>query len=324
MADTVSDQEELSMEDILSSIKGILSDEGPEPKKEEKTTDNAPAEPKAETPVISPETVEKDDDVFDLSASMIVDIDAKDPAVKPVETDSLTVVETPEMPIIDLDSDFNGLSRVDDINLEDLDRGSDADVSDSLSGAFSINDNEEDILSLNSVEVQNPNEIDIDSEPIYSPEDENISEAAVIDEEPVIDVDSEPVYEMPEKTAAEIENKAAEPQKEEPATDVSADMIDNFARMFTESKPAVTVSAAPETKIGDASLTIADMVKAVIADSLQPVIEKSLSGMDAEILGTVRAEASAQAKKWVDENLTRVVEEVVKEEVKRVMAKVGS
>ena len=114
----------------------------------------------------------------------------------------------------------------------------------------------------------------------------------------------------------------------EPA-DVSEAIIDNFAQMFNANKPAAPASAsvAPSseaTLIGAEAKTVADLVKEVLSASLQPVVEQKLQNIDADILQVLHAEIKAQAKAWVDANLNRVVEDAVKEEIKRVIAKVGS
>ena len=99
--------------------------------------------------------------------------------------------------------------------------------------------------------------------------------------------------------------------------------------MFNANKPSASTSAAiapssETTLIGADSKTVADLVKEVLRDSLQPVVEQKLQNIDADILQVLHAEIKAQAKAWVDANLNRVVEDAVKEEIKRVIAKVGS
>ena len=64
-------QEDLSVEDILSSIKNILVDDSGAPI----TADATPA-PQAPKPVVAQPVAKADDDVFDLDASMIVDDNA--------------------------------------------------------------------------------------------------------------------------------------------------------------------------------------------------------------------------------------------------------
>lgn len=364
MADNIPPQEELSMEDILSSIKGILSDDETshqKPKKEE----------------------DADDEIYDLSASMIVDVnkgqDVPQPEIKAenVKTEErfdISSALSDDGDDMDLKLPEIGIPEFSDAEQKELDHieiaapGSDTEELD-LSGrkfdfSASLNNLEgEGEINLETLpeleEVENkeipslaehyaetpsfesdipvektaetavpdmniqssPDIIDIESDPIYLEEEDkyiptldNPVPAAENDE--VINVDSEPVYE--ETEPEEKDEKSAVP-------DVSADIIDNFARMFSENKtPAPVVEAEPQTKVGMASLTIEDMVKSVIADSLKPVVEQAVLRVDSDILAYAKQEVSAAAKKWVDENLAKVVEDVVREEVKRVMAKVGS
>ena len=77
-------------------------------------------------------------------------------------------------------------------------------------------------------------------------------------------------------------------------------------------------------KIGEGAQTVEDLIKAVMAESLKPAIERALVSVDKDIMELAREEVSKEAKIWVDKNLTEVVESVIREEVKRVMAKVGS
>ena len=107
--------------------------------------------------------------------------------------------------------------------------------------------------------------------------------------------------------------------------DVSSEIIDNFAQMFngTNSQSNIPV-ATKQTLLGDGNLTIETLVKEVIAESIKPVVEEAVSKLDDNILQAVKEEISVVAKEWVNQNLQNTIEEVVKEEVRRVIAKVGS
>lgn len=366
MADNIPPQEELSMEDILSSIKGILSDDETshqKPKKEE----------------------DADDEIYDLSASMIVDVNTEKRQDVPQPEIKAENVETEERfdvsPALSDDGDGMdlklpeiGIPEFSDAEQKELDYieiatpASDAEELD-LSGqrfdfSASLNSLEgEGVINLETLpelqEVENeeipslaehyaetpsfegdipvektaetaapdmniqssPDIIDIESDPIYFEEEDKYiptldNPVPATEDNEVIDVASEPVYE---------ETKTEEKDEKSAVPDVSADIIDNFARMFSENKtPAPVAEAEPQTRVGMASLTIEDMIKSVIADSLKPVVEQAVLRVDGDILAYAKQEVSAAAKKWVDENLTKVVEDVVREEVKRVMAKVGS
>ena len=107
--------------------------------------------------------------------------------------------------------------------------------------------------------------------------------------------------------------------------DVSSEIIDNFAQMFngTNSQSNIPV-ATKQTLLGDGNLTIETLLKEVIAESIKPVVEEAVSKLDDNILQAVKEEISVVAKEWVNQNLQNTIEEVVKEEVRRVIAKVGS
>lgn len=366
MADNIPPQEELSMEDILSSIKGILSDDETshqKPKKEE----------------------DADDEIYDLSASMIVDVNAEkgqnvpQPEIKTenVETEERFDIspvlsddgddmdlKLPEIGIpefsdaeqkeldhieiaapgsdeeelemsgqkFDFSASLNNLEGEGEINLEtlpELEEVEDAEIPSLAEHYAETPSFEADTpvertaeTAVSDMNIQSsPDIIDIESDPIYLEEEDKYiptldNPVPAAEDDEVIDVDSEPVYE--EIEPEEKDEKSAVP-------DVSADIIDNFARMFSENKtPAPVAEAEPQTRVGMASLTIEDMIKSVIADSLKPVVEQAVLRVDSDILAYAKQEVSAAAKKWVDENLAKVVEDVVREEVKRVMAKVGS
>ena len=107
--------------------------------------------------------------------------------------------------------------------------------------------------------------------------------------------------------------------------DVSSEIIDNFAQMFNGTNSQSNIPAATkQTPLGDGNLTIETLLKEVIAESIKPVVEEAVSKLDDNILQAVKEKISVVAKEWVNQNLQNTIEEVVKEEVRRVIAKVGS
>ena len=213
MADT--NEEELSMEEILSSIKGILS-EG-----EEKA--EAPKEELANRE----ETDSQDEDVYDLSASMIVDVDQKPeettssiddkiedfsqnqteelPTLKETETlepetekEDISVAEesvkTSEMPMIEeilKEVNQEGITKeVKDISeVEEIEKTN-----------VSLLNSEGNEVSTTETKDEDFGTIDVDSEPIYMDDEdyvpsENKKIGSLEVEEINIDVDSEPIYE---------------------------------------------------------------------------------------------------------------------------------
>lgn len=359
MADNTNTQEELSMEEILSSIKGILSEN-----ENDAPTAQASSEP-SHSPEPSQTQPSAEDDVYDLSASMIVEqhpaVDTSEPieTVEPVSTEvvssspfSESAAEAPASipevmpeapvslpdsievtPIIDepyqapsSPKDEAPLSDVDDLPMpEDIKSDSDDVLSlDNLpevsvdelisSNNASNNDIDDDISDLSAL-------ISDDTSADISAADLPYIDGSVKEAEAISQPEVKPVDEV--KTVDEVKEEVSEP------ADVSEAIIDNFAQMFNANKPSASTSAAiapssETTLIGADSKTVADLVKEVLRDSLQPVVEQKLQNIDADILQVLHAEIKAQAKAWVDANLNRVVEDAVKEEIKRVIAKVGS
>lgn len=116
----------------------------------------------------------------------------------------------------------------------------------------------------------------------------------------------------------------------EDAVDLSASIINNFAKMFAEKQEENQPAAAPvfpETQtevdiampdkmpIGNGALTLEDIVK----QTVRSVVEKNLQSINQ----IATQEISRQTKAWLDANLPKMVEAVVKQEIERVMVKVG-
>ena len=75
--------------------------------------------------------------------------------------------------------------------------------------------------------------------------------------------------------------------------------------------------------LGTPSKTIEDVVANVISQIIgEEVAANWKNGLDYDELA--KKEIAAQTQAWLDKNLSVVVEKVVKQEIERVMAKVGS
>lgn len=348
MTDNSNSSDELSMEEILSSIKGILS---------ETDKPSQPAQPAPQAEAAKPNNAEED--VFDLSASMVVDNPSPDApvaadhavSVEPVELPATEPLQTiaeqlqaqiepepedepePEADSAKLDdaaiktADFSILSDTEDdsvgeaapVNVYD---DADPDVVPEMDiNNLPAMDNDastpadEDVLGLDNISAIDVDDIDVDSAATgpHAPEPLSVK----VDPYPAVEAETSAMPDIKDDTPS------AEP------ADVSEAIIDNFAQMFNANKPSAPTSAAvapssEATLIGAEAKTVADLVKEVLRASLQPVVEQKLQNIDADILQALHAEVKAQAKAWVDANLNRVVEYAVKEEIKRVIAKVGS
>lgn len=159
-------------------------------------------------------------------------------------------------------------------------------------------------------------EAPIEPEPMSEPEPE-----IVVELEPVVEQQPEPEPEPVVEAPVEPEPKpAANPM------DVSANIISNFAKMFSrEEKPAAPQEpAAPAiTALGDGAKTLEEFV----SDAIVRVIGKEISRQwndGADFKSLAEAEIMRQTKEWINDNLPLLVEKVVKQEIERVIAKVGS
>ncbi len=175
----------------------------------------------------------------------------------------------------------------------------------------------------------NVGSVDTESDPFFA---ETAAEQPVVTTEPAVEPavaavsESEPTID-PEPA---IELSTIEPETEkQPATDtadVSAGIINNFAKMFareTASEPAAAKPAAePVLLIGEGSRTIEDVVASVIRGIIgNEVAANWRRGVDYDALA--REEIAARTQAWLDANLPALVEQIVKQEIERVMAKVG-
>lgn len=188
-----------------------------------------------------------------------------------------------------------------------------------------------------------------DAEPIFAPEEnvrrefdanqiyEEASEQPIIEEipaeeEPLVDNDTLNEILNLQSQVKEEEPKVetvSEPEKESDAIDVSASIISNFAKMFADKKeeqpqqeilpPAVESSKNIDMPLamplGSGNLTLEDIVK----DTVSQIVEKNLQSVN----HIATQEISRQTKAWLDANLPKLVEAVVKQEIERVMVKVG-
>lgn len=347
-------QEEMSMNEILSSIKNILVENG------------NPA-PEAAEPVAAPESEQKDEDVLELGKEDISladlplgntdeDIFNLSPDMKIAEDKNPEPAQT-ENTILDLDAELANVNLTPEI----IDDKGDEDLS----------------LELAAERVEDLPELDAGLTP--DEEAEPLLEASA----PVIDVDSEPYFEEPkvelgapafspaeEEIAAEIaapevhqelpafETKEIEDQSAEDAfaqqpsapvvapampeikntasvdedvADVSANIINNFAKMFAQKQE----EPAPQPKeevleispiktnlnLGNGNLTLEDMVKNAIQGLVADWVEDIKSGVNIREIAS--QEIAAQTKAWLDANLPSIVETIVKKEIERVMVKVG-
>lgn len=241
MSDT--NQEDLSVEDILSSIKNILTDEtgNPIPNTDDAASSPAPIENQ-------PLEEQKQEDVFDLDSSMIV------------EEKNLEQADSPSA-----------------INIEQtLEAADKADA-----GEISATDN---TPQSDSEKKQPQNET-------TSPEPQ------------------------PETTS----QKPAEVREE--TIDASANIINNFAKVFAEKQQeqakqeAAKIQETVEAEIKKTNIT--GMVQEAIVAQVKSSLETHFESIASELIAN-------QTREWLDKNLAQIVENTVAKEIERVIAKVGS
>lgn len=281
-------QEELSMEDILSSIKDILLDDNAVQQAQKDAVsekdETAPVdEPVKAAPAVEPETPKEDivDDVLTLSPAMIVDDEEDVPALPEPETLDF------EHELEDLSSEhlLDGIDAA--VNLpEPEEEPENAEVEKDGAENFTVNDTEDfsikgevedTINSLPEIKFEE-DAVDIESEPIYSSEDDALSiesgftgseneqeepafEESIIDDatlNAILDAQPEdPVLEAPEEEddfveptdnvyEAAVENQANEPVEEDVSEQEEAENVSHTepAQSETNEDEAVDLSAS--------------------------------------------------------------------------------
>lgn len=156
------------------------------------------------------------------------------------------------------------------------------------------------------------------------PEEIEIIEADPTDN--IQDVFSEPVIDALEtEVETEITQTEEIEAEKQDAADVSANIINNFAKLFAEKK-SETLPASPEADkptiirpepVKSASPSISELVR-------EAVVKQVTQQMDVNFESYAREAVAAQTQAWLDANLPEIVEAVVSKEIERVMAKVGS
>lgn len=344
-------QEDMSMEDILSSIKDILNNDE-ENTKESNPSQVSSASDSKENEISLEESLSQslvkedssDDDVYDLSKSMIIN----EPLPQDLAADKLFEDELDETgPVFDIDDE-----NAEDVKLPEVSSKDDADFSLDLpeDDAFPLLDDDEE--KTPEIKQEQPQEDEISLDVVLNAANNALAEDVAVEEPQAEVLAQEPAEEDNEKIKEEIsreleslkqeqaqvsfekEVKAEEPVKAqaEDATDVSADIISNFAKMFAEKAPQQEEVAYEEEKveqpkeninlIGDGSKTIEDVVKDAIKEIVMANVNAEMT-KNVDIVSLAKEEIRAQAKAWIAQNLPAIVNAAVKEEMERVMAKVG-
>ena len=376
-------EENLSMEDILSSIKNIL-EENEKPQTSPQTAAAPETEPTA-VPEVEPtatqsespaeaaapvaEQAEEGDSVFNLSPSMMIENPELTAPAEVEESIKETDVALPELE--DVSAGEAPETIAEDTIVEEETVQEPEEVASEVAAEEPIIEAEPEIMDASPLSLDEV-PADAASDPIYEPEDDMASadaadispitdedtpiiedefinqnleqgdgevEDRLIDDETInevinrgqiaVDTDRDPTENMTEIAAVSAEETPKSERLDDEAVDVSADIINNFAKIFSEHKGSsenvATAYPTPEanTKIGMGAATLEDLVKAVIRDIIAEEIKTELSRSNLAVDDIALEEIKAQTKTWLNENLPAVVESVVQKEIERVMVKVG-
>lgn len=376
-------QSEMSMEDILSSIKDILEGdaENQQQKKEENIVEVMPENNNNQA------EAEPEDDVFDLSKSMIIEeepvaaenneeaenITPNLETAVSVQADSLIPEEkaVPEMAEENVASEVSLPEDDLSLNIDDILQSASEVMTTELPDLEEEKISEPEVLKAEEEDISLPDfsDIDITSEPILDEEDEHIT-ASISEPVQVIEEEQETIQENIElPKIADAEYSIAEPQEdlsqahteipaaidEDPqdisipmeqteisateeisdkeenksGVDVSADIINNFAKMFAEKaqeeKEEVSKAAilpANVSELGNGNKTIEQVVEQVIQGIISASVNAEMT-KNVDIVAYAQKEIREQTQAWLEANLPAVVEAAVQKEIERVMAKVG-
>ena len=332
------DNQNAEMEDILSSIKNILEED-------EQNKSAAIKNPEDEPDVLSDvlQTSSDVDDILELSPEMRV---ADEPALEPV------ISETAEDNAVDVVAAVTGEEPADPFAID----AADADPTDFMAADSAV----EPVVEAEPVIEENtaPAEADVFELPA-EPETVETSAVAEVEDflppvaedtpivEPTLSPEPETVTVEPQSASLPAEDEAdssaavvteTAPENRQPvmepeaaadsAVDVSANIISNFAKMFSRDDtpaPAVDVSEKPVeiAAPGNTSKTLEEFVLDAVIKVVGGEIRRQWND-GAGFKSFAEAEIVRQTEKWINDNLPALVEKVVKQEIERVIAKVGS
>ena len=130
---------------------------------------------------------------------------------------------------------------------------------------------------------------------------------------------------MQEAESEEKVETAAESREE--AVDASASIISNFAKIFAKGKDSAEKTQDNTnqtiTAMGDGNKTLESFVEEAVIRVIGKDIAKEWNN-GADYRNMAEAEIKLQVKAWIDNNMPSMIEDIVKSEIERVIAKVGS
>ena len=316
--------QENDMENILSSIKDILEED-------EKNTHNTDFTENNEVDDIISDSDSTDiDDILELSPDMRVeDVSTSETQVDDVvfELDKITDEQQSDGPFFEMrtteeettdEGPFFEASNS-ELEIDDLlvDTTTDDNLSDIPANEPAV---EEEITPLGDLVIEEPKV----EEEIAPLDDLVIEEPAVeeeiaplddlVIEEPKVEEEIAPLDDLV------IEEPAVVNSPELPQEDASTNIMNNFAKMFSHEEK---VQETTISSVGNISKTLEEFV----VDSIGKAIGNEISAKwnnGADFNAFAEAEIRRLVNAWISENMASLVEEAVKKEFERVMAKVGS
>ena len=306
------------------------------------TADVQPSEPEVSSMNIEvPDTSsvdlaldDADDGVLDLTADMRV-------ATPVVDSGALTSQQQENIDI-NIGEELSAVSSempVPDVSIEMPVPTAPAEVSSvDLSAELSSVNNPLELSASPVMSIPTDEEV---SDPIYTPEEDDNSQSLYAQADSIIndipDVspivsdfnietiptseNSDPVF-MAQEDIVAADEIVAEPEND--VADVSAQIINNFAKIFAGAQEPVetpTPQVSSQIKLGP-DATIYDMVQNSIRDMLSPNMIKDIVS-EADIKDYASEQVAQQVKAWLNHNLPTMVETIVKKEIERVMVKAG-
>ena len=359
------DNQNTEMEDILSSIKNILEED----EKKHSTaamTDNSDVDIVSDVINSSSEggdilelspdmrIEEKKDDTLisnDGETADLVSEVINEKAADPL--DSVDISTTDDNPFFyapgskpqDSTEDINLSIKGLDIGSEDFEADSFFDDSEHPQGDIQVEAAPQEEVVLPEVEAAPQEDIVLPEVEAAPQEDIILPEVETAPQEDIVlpEVEAAPqedivLPEVEETTMPNLQNDisetspSVEAEPETPdteAVDASANIISNFAKMFSHGgiiekpQPVVEPVVATITAPGNTSTTLEEFVLSAITKVIGQEISKQWND-GADFKTFAEAEIIRQTKEWINSNLPGLVEKVVKQEIERVIAKVGS
>ena len=319
--------ENMEVDDILSSIKSILEED-------ENNKSVTPEVAESETNDSEVVSNDADDDIIELSDDMriaqddneaegdLADINQVeegsplDLAIDGLDSEEIKPLEQINSPtdMIELTAD-DIVSKTENVVEEEK-----VDVPQSEVAEEIAKDAEDAAVNEQIRESAEVTEVADDNMSIAVEESENHNET--IDE---VVVKSDDVGQNVEEATTDDNVKVSEIGADD-AVDVSANIISNFAKMFANGNTVTKKQVVESPQIvglGEGSKTLEDFVQdAVVKVIGKDIAEKWNDGADYRNIA--EAEIKHQVKDWINDNLPVMIERIVKEEIARVIEKVGS